>query len=526
MHGFYPYFGIISLVLLAIYLILSSVVIVPKKFIIYRILSTAFTGGLFLNFAFSVISFVLTIYFFTVGQVQLLCSGGDKFTSKCLDRDDAFYLWFIVQGFGILYFGRNMFSKCCCWGQSSKQRASALEFWKTNFFPIASRNFFESLAKKYAIERWEWNAQSEDDEDDAAEEGRSKSKKGQAPAEMEEKPVTVSLQQVSSDSKLSGHKLITDIVIGDKLGGGCFGEVYKGVWKKSTDVALKTINDDSMKDDIFREIEILEKLAHPNIVGFLGLFISPSGEYFLVTEFMNRGSLDQMIIKNKDSITQLDLLAMAKQAAAGMAYLESQGIVHRDLALRNLLVGTRGDKYERFVVKVADFGLSRSTDRGYYKSESKTIPIKWSALEIILYDSYKYTSKCDAWSFGITLWELFSYGVTPYPGMSNQEAVNFLRKGERLECPNNCPSSIYTLMLQCWKENPDDRPSFEQIFDVINGVLSTMLPTEVEDASADERVVTLWMPPATEYGSATNTLYEVNKDTPKPLGAVYGNARQ
>jgi len=408
-------------------------------------------------------------------------------------------LWVITEGFAMLYWLKTLFHKWCCWGKS-RHRASALDFWKSNFFPLANRAYFESLAKKYGIKKWSWEKQANDEE--SAEETEIQESKGQG--------ANLNLQIKPAEPKQQ-HKVVTDIVIGNKLGGGYFGDVYKGIWNKTTEVALKTVNDPNMNEEILREIDILEKLAHPNVVAYLGLFTGPTGQLFLVTEFMNRGSLDKMIVDNKNNITLLDLLAMAKQAAAGMLYLEGQGIVHRDLALRNLLVGTRGDKYERFVVKVADFGLSRATNHGYYKSDSKTIPIKWSALEILLYDSYTYTSKCDVWSFGVTLWELFSYGVTPYPGMSNQECVAFLRNGERLERPEKCPNEIYSLMLDCWKEKPEERPNFEQIFETINGLFAVMLPPEdsdeEEDEGAEKQGATLWMPPPAVYNGRTQSSY-------------------
>ena len=107
------------------------------------------------------------------------------------------------------------------------------------------------------------------------------------------------------------------------------------------------------------------------------------------------------------------------QAAAGMQYLETQKVVHRDLALRNLLISTNSAEHEKFVIKVADFGLSRTTESGFYTSSSRQIPVKWMALEVVLIDEYNYTSKVnvfiivtyhclqsDVWSFGIALWEV------------------------------------------------------------------------------------------------------------------------
>lgn len=101
---------------------------------------------------------------------------------------------------------------------------------------------------------------------------------------------------------------------------------------------------------------------------------------------------------------------------SGMKYLEVNHIVHRDLALRNIFV-TLNDKGE-YVVKIGDFGMSRSVEKGYYKTDDKTIPVRWSAPEFIHFGIT--THKSDTWSFGVCLWELFSYGAIPFAGLGNR----------------------------------------------------------------------------------------------------------
>ena len=144
-----------------------------------------------------------------------------------------------------------------------------------------------------------------------------------------------------------------------------------------------------------------------------------------------------------------------------MKYLESQNILHRDLALRNLLVSGEEGNY---IVKVSDFGLSRNID-DYYKSENINVPVKWTAPEVFEYG--KFTVKCDVWSLGIVLWELFSYGAIPYPTMSNEKVFEKVKNDYRMPAPDNCPNEIYQIMLQCWNNDPQKRPTFQQLYEEI-----------------------------------------------------------
>jgi serine/threonine protein kinase len=146
------------------------------------------------------------------------------------------------------------------------------------------------------------------------------------------------------------------------------------------------------------------------------------------------------------------------QAAAGMKYLGEKKVIHRDLAARNLLVA-HGDARHRSIVKIADFGLSRVTEGGFYQSDKNTIPFKWTAPEVIKHGTF--SSGSDVWSFGVTMWEIFSYGDLPYQSMSNKEATDAVAQGYRLPSPSGCLQDVYQVMLSCWKEGVDDRPSFE-----------------------------------------------------------------
>jgi tyrosine-protein kinase Srms len=154
-----------------------------------------------------------------------------------------------------------------------------------------------------------------------------------------------------------------------------------------------------------------------------------------------------------------------------MKYLADNNIIHRDFALRNLLLsGT-----DKLSVKVADFGLSRIMQGGYYKTDDKQIPVKWSAIEVLKTGTY--TPKSDVWSFGVMLWELFSFGNVPYSGLSNMETVDQVcEKGYRLPLPKSCPIDLHELMKQCWLENAKHRPTFQEIIDDIEKVQKNTYP--------------------------------------------------
>ncbi|XP_032427166.1 tyrosine-protein kinase ABL2 isoform X1 [Xiphophorus hellerii] len=250
----------------------------------------------------------------------------------------------------------------------------------------------------------------------------------------------------------------TDITMKHKLGGGQYGEVYVGVWKKyNLTVAVKTLKEDTMEvEEFLKEAAVMKEVKHPNLVQLLGV-CTLEPPFYIVTEYMPHGNLlDYLRDCEKSEVNAVALLYMATQISSAMEYLEKKNFIHRDLAARNCLVG------ENHVVKVADFGLSRlMTGDTYTAHAGAKFPIKWTAPESLAYNTF--SIKSDVWAFGVLLWEIATYGMSPYPGIDLSQVYDLLEKGYRMEQPEGCPPKVYELMRACWQWSPLDRPSFAEI---------------------------------------------------------------
>ncbi|KAL7891576.1 hypothetical protein AOLI_G00010520 [Acnodon oligacanthus] len=247
------------------------------------------------------------------------------------------------------------------------------------------------------------------------------------------------------------------------LGSGVFGTVHKGAWIPEGEtikipVAIKTIQDRTGRQT-FQEVTdhmlAMGSLDHPYIVRLLG--ICPGTSLQLVTQLSTQGSLLEHIRRHKNSLNPQRLLNWCVQIAKGMYYLEEQRIVHRNLAARNILL--KSD----FMVQIADYGIADllyPDDKKYFYNEVKT-PIKWMALESILFR--RYTHQSDVWSYGVTVWEMMSYGAEPYASMRPQEIPDLLEKGERLSQPQICTIDVYMVMVKCWMIDENVRPTFKEL---------------------------------------------------------------
>ncbi|XP_065175011.1 tyrosine-protein kinase SRK2-like [Sycon ciliatum] len=241
-----------------------------------------------------------------------------------------------------------------------------------------------------------------------------------------------------------------------KLGAGQFGEVWEGLWNNTTPVAIKTLKPGTMSAQAFlEEAQLMKRLRHPKLIQLYAV-CTVQEPIMIITELMKHGSLLDYLHGDGHTLDMKQLIDMAAQVAAGMAYLEAQNYIHRDLAARNILVG------ENLVCKVADFGLARLINEDTYVAHTGAkFPIKWTAPEAALYN--KFTIKSDVWSFGVLLTELVTYGRIPYPGMTNPEVLAQVERGYRMPIPANCPEKMYDIMMDCWKSNDYERPTFETL---------------------------------------------------------------
>nr|XP_061803231.1 receptor tyrosine-protein kinase erbB-4-like [Nerophis lumbriciformis] len=247
------------------------------------------------------------------------------------------------------------------------------------------------------------------------------------------------------------------------LGSGAFGTVYKGIWVPEGEtvkipVAIKILNETTgpkANVEFMDEALIMASMEHPHLVRLLGVCLSPTIQ--LVTQLMPHGCLLDYVHEHKDNIGSQLLLNWCVQIAKGMMYLEERRLVHRDLAARNVLVKSPNH------IKITDFGLARllDADEKEYNADGGKMPVKWMALECIHYR--KFTHQSDVWSYGVTIWELMTFGGKPYDGISTREIPDILEKGERLPQPPICTIDVYMVMVKCWMIDADSRPKFKEL---------------------------------------------------------------
>ncbi|XP_027006064.1 fibroblast growth factor receptor 3 isoform X4 [Tachysurus fulvidraco] len=291
------------------------------------------------------------------------------------------------------------------------------------------------------------------------------------------------------------------LTLGKALGEGCFGQVVmaeaiggdKEKPNKPITVAVKMLKDDGTdKDlsDLVSEMEMMKMIGkHKNIINLLGA-CTQDGPLYVLVEYASKGNLREYLRARRppgmdysfdtckipdETLTFKDLVSCAYQVARGMEYLASQKCIHRDLAARNVLVT------EDNVMKIADFGLARDVHNiDYYKKTTNgRLPVKWMAPEA-LFDRV-YTHQSDVWSYGVLLWEIFTLGGSPYPGIPVEELFKLLKEGHRMDKPANCTHELYMIMRECWHAVPSQRPTFRQLVEDHDRVLSMTSTDEYLD---------------------------------------------
>ncbi|XP_036026589.1 ALK tyrosine kinase receptor isoform X2 [Onychomys torridus] len=290
------------------------------------------------------------------------------------------------------------------------------------------------------------------------------------------------------------------------LGHGAFGEVYEGQVSgmpndpSPLQVAVKTLPEVCSEQDeldFLMEALIISKFNHQNIVRCIGVSLQALPRFILL-ELMAGGDLKSFLRETRPrpnqptSLAMLDLLHVARDIACGCQYLEENHFIHRDIAARNCLLTCPGAGR---IAKIGDFGMARDIYRASYyrKGGCAMLPVKWMPPEAFMEGIF--TSKTDTWSFGVLLWEIFSLGYMPYPSKSNQEVLEFVTSGGRMDPPKNCPGPVYRIMTQCWQHQPEDRPNFAIILERIEyctqdpDVINTALPIEYGPVVEEEEKV-------------------------------------
>nr|XP_010327687.1 ethylene-inducible CTR1-like protein kinase isoform X1 [Solanum lycopersicum] len=265
-----------------------------------------------------------------------------------------------------------------------------------------------------------------------------------------------------------------DLVLMEKIGAGSFGTVHRGDWHGS-DVAVKILMEQDFHaerlKEFLREVAIMKRLRHPNIVLFMGAVIQPPN-LSIVTEYLSRGSLYRLLHKPgaREVLDERRRLCMAYDVANGMNYLHKRNppIVHRDLKSPNLLV----DK--KYTVKICDFGLSRFKANTFLSSKTAAGTPEWMAPEVIRDEPSN--EKSDVYSFGVILWELATL-QQPWNKLNPPQviaAVGFNRK--RLDIPSDLNPQVAIIIEACWANEPWKRPSFSTIMDMLRPHLKSPLP--------------------------------------------------
>lgn len=272
------------------------------------------------------------------------------------------------------------------------------------------------------------------------------------------------------------------------LARGTFGTVHRGIYD-GQDVAVKLLDWGeeghrtdaeiaSLRSAFTQEVAVWHKLDHPNVTKFVGATMGSSGLHIqtengqigmptniccVVVEYLPGGALKSYLIKNRRRKLAFKVVhQLALDLARGLSYLHAQKIVHRDVKTENMLL----DKGR--TVKIADFGVARVEAQNPHDMTGETGTLGYMAPEVLNGDPYN--RKCDVYSFGICLWEIYCCDM-PYPDLSFSEITSaVVRQNLRPDIPRCCPSSISNVMKKCWDANPDKRPEMDEVVSLLEAI--------------------------------------------------------
>lgn len=277
-----------------------------------------------------------------------------------------------------------------------------------------------------------------------------------------QKEIHLTKPLLEHDSSLSQLPIIkeSEIYKSKILGQGAFGIVHEAIWKpecttNKVPVAVKILHKNSTIKSIkefLDEAIIMATMDHPNVVHLIAVCVTT--EVMLLTKLMPLGCLLNYVRSQKHHITPKSLLAWSTQIAKGMSYLEEKHLVHRDLAARNVLLETVD------CIKISDFGLSKYVGTNELGSNTK-FPIKWLALECL--EEKRFTHKSDVWAFGVTIWELLTFGDRPFENIKGRNLPTQLKLGLKLPQPHTCNADVYATLIRCWLLIPELRPDFLEL---------------------------------------------------------------